>query len=203
MSRTRATVSSIGLMALATLACMPYRPDQTSEAEDKARAKLAHRCSVYSSEYQKFRAKSGYTRFKSSGEDEVFAIAYIAGDFDLDGTVKVDGVTPVKYSVKSLEPNCGTTEPGIAIVAKCLAGKGPAQVELTYKAKSAEKTVTMVANDGYDLFSYTYMDSDIKLGERVQRTRKVRPSITKLNDPKLDLVVVDRWNGQVTYFYFE
>lgn len=203
MNRTRVIVSCIGLIALATLACMPYRPDQTSEAEDKARAKLGHRCMVYSSEYQKHRFKAGYTKFRSSQDREVIAIAYISGEFELDGTVKVDGVTPVKYSVKSLEPNCGTTNPGIAIVATCLAGKGPAQVKLTYETKSAEKTVTMVANDGYDLFSYTYMDSKITLGDRIQRTRKVRPSITKLNDPKLDLVVVDRWNGQVTYFYFE
>jgi hypothetical protein len=203
VNRKRAIVSCIGLMALATQACMPYRPDQTSEAHDAMMADLAHRCRVYSSEFQKHRSKSGYTRFKSGRDDQVIIIAHIAGDFELDGTVEVDGVAPVKYAVRSLELACGSKVPGISIVATGLAGKGPAQQQLTYKTKSAEKSVTVVANDGIGLYGYTYVDSTIELGERLQRVRKVRPSVVKLNEPKLDLVVVDRWNGQVTYFYFE
>jgi len=183
--------------------CIPERPDQTSEAHDAMMADLTHRCGVYSSEFQKHRFKSGFTRFKSGGDDEVFVIAHIAGDFELDGTVEVDGVAPVKYSVQSLELVCGSKVPGISIVATGLAGKGPAQKQLTYKTKSGEKTVTVVANDGIGLYGYSYVDSKIELGERLQRVRKVRPSAVKLNESNLDLVVVDRWNGQVTYFYFE
>lgn len=203
MRKTFLILPCVVAIAVAAGGCIPERPDQTSEAHDAMRADLAHRCRVYSSEFQKHRFKSGFTRFKSGGDDEVFVIAHIAGDFELDGTVEVDGVAPVKYSVQSLELACGSKVPGISIVATGLAGKGPAQQQLTYKTKSGEKTVTVVANDGIGLYGYTYVDSRIELGERLQRVRKVRPSVVKLNEPKLDLVVVDRWNGQVTYFYFE
>ena len=178
-------------------------PKGTSRTSTVSISDLARRSSAYSSQLQKFRFTSGFTKYSVGEGRELTLFATLSGEFELDGEILINGKLPVKSSVIDSRKLFGTVGSGVQIVAKFTTDSVPNQVRLQYRCLNAVRIVTVSPIGDDPDAGYLYVDKEVVFGLVPSSQSKILEGMSPKSYPKTSLVCVDRWGPETRYYFLE